>query len=181
METAKANSRRAREGFFDRFLQGRGIDIGCGTDKVLPDADGWDLSTGQGDATAMLGVKDWTYDWVYSSHCLEHLADPVTAVRNWWRILKPGGFLIIVVPHRDLYEKKRALPSRWNEDHKHFFVIDRNERPCTIGLLQMVDCALPDRKFETVWLRKCDDGRTITDSLIHSDGEFSIELVLRKT
>lgn len=44
-------------------------------------------------------VADSTYDMVYSSHCLEHLADPKRAVEEIWRVAKPGATVIIRVPH----------------------------------------------------------------------------------
>ena len=86
-----------------------GIDIGCDNDVLrLPEhlhleVRPWDLA--DGDATLMAGIPDESMDFVYSSHCLEHVVFPVTALRNWWRILKRGGFLLLNIPHRDLYEK----------------------------------------------------------------------------
>jgi len=59
------------------------------------------------------GVADETYDFVYSSHTIEHLPDPSEDIKNWFRVLKPDGYLIIYFPHRDLYEKKQ-LPLRFN-------------------------------------------------------------------
>ena len=35
---------------------------------------------------------------MYSSHCLEHMHDPVDALARWWRLVMSSGFLIIVVP-----------------------------------------------------------------------------------
>lgn len=179
-ETSKANLRREWEGFFDRYFGGKGIDIGCGTDKVRPDADEWDLYQGgrEGDATYMSGVPDEKYDWVYSSHCLEHLDDPATALKNWWRILKKGGNLILFVPHRDLYEKRERPPSRWNMEHKVFFVPEKHLHPDVFGLKQLVEETFPDGKI--VHLEVCDEGHTIGDPEIHSDGEYSIEMVVTK-
>lgn len=129
-ETRKAYYRRVEAGWFDTYLVGSGIDIGCGPDKLqspyasyLDDADrllkfecrGWDV--GDGDAQKMAGIADESFDFVYSSHCLEHMVDPSEALRNWWRILKPGGFLVVVVPDEDLYEQG-CWPSRGNGDHK---------------------------------------------------------------
>lgn len=129
-ETEKAQERRIKAGWFDKYLIGSGIDIGCGLDKlqspfktVLNEVDqlipfecrGWD--TGDGDAQYMKGIEDESFDFVYSSHCLEHMVDPSVALSNWWRILRPGGYLVVVVPDEDLYEQ-RIWPSRGNGDHK---------------------------------------------------------------
>src|SRR3546814_3492720 len=69
-----------------------------------------------------LGVADESYDFVHSSHCLEHLRDPEEGLRNWFRILKPGGHLIVTVPDEDLYEQG-IFPSAYNPDHKWTFTI----------------------------------------------------------
>jgi hypothetical protein len=82
------------------------------------------------------------------------------------------------VPHRDLYEKKKTLPSLWNLDHKHFFLPEDNEAPATLGLLSLLQSAV--RPFELVYVKACSDGHTITDPQLHSDGEYSIEAVLMK-
>ena len=91
-ETGKCSQMRLRRGDFDRYLIGSGIDIGAGGD-LLKITNGtvkrWDKS--EGDAQLMEGVKDESFDFVYSSHCLEHMKDVEIALRNWIRILKPGG------------------------------------------------------------------------------------------
>jgi SAM-dependent methyltransferase len=134
---------------------------------------------GDGDAQYLPGVADHSYDYAYSSHTLEHMSDPAIALKNWWRIVKPGGFLILYVPHRDLYEKKATLPSRFNPDHRHFFLADRYEAPDTIGLLPLIQSALVGA--DIVYVDTCSEGHTITDPDIHSDGEYSIEAVIRKS
>jgi hypothetical protein len=101
-----------------------------------------------------------------------------TALRNWWRLVITGGYLIIVVPHRDLYEKKKLLPSRWNSGHKVFWLMDRNEKPDTFGLLPMIRSALSN--YEIVRAVVCSDGTTIKDPETHSEGEYSIEVVIQK-
>lgn len=180
METAKARPRREQEQFFSQYLVGRGIDIGCGSDPITPDCDRWDLSFGSSDATGMSGVLNQTYDWVYSSHCLEHLHHPDIALYNWWRILKPNGTLIICVPHRNLYEKKTSLPSRWNPDHKLFFLPSHDDPPNTYSLLHLFQRSVL-WPYRLISLRELSCGHTITDPLQHSDGEYSIELIVRKS
>src|SRR5207248_11335926 len=115
---SKCKSMREQRGDFDNYLRGSGIDIGAGDDPlIIPNGTVrvWDLA--EGDAQLMAGVADNTYDFVYSSHCLEHMRDVEQALRNWVRILKPGGILYLVVPDYILYEKM-VWPSRFNPDHK---------------------------------------------------------------
>jgi SAM-dependent methyltransferase len=176
-ETTKARPRRLSEGFFEKYCRGRGLDIGYGGDLLAENCRGFDFE--DGDAQYLEGLPDEEFDFVYSSHTLEHLPDPVTALKNWWRVLKPGGYLIIYLPHRDLYEKKKTLPSRWNTDHKHFFLPDRDDPPDTIGVEPLLKRALSG--FEVVYVKTCREGHTITDPEVHSDGEYSIEAVVRKT
>jgi SAM-dependent methyltransferase len=75
----------------------------------------------------MAAVSADTFDFVYSSHCLEHMRDVPETLRNWTRILRPGGWLYVVVPDYVLYEKM-SWPSRFNSDHKQSFsgLIDRS-------------------------------------------------------
>lgn len=39
------------------------------------------------------------FDGILASHVLEHLPDPLAAMREWHRLLKPGGQLLVKVPH----------------------------------------------------------------------------------
>jgi SAM-dependent methyltransferase len=178
-ETAKAKIRRLKEGFFDKYFQGRGIDIGYGGDLVVPNCRGWDVE--DGDAHDLKGVADETYDFAYSSHVLEHLEDPARALRNWWRVVKPGGNLILYVPERDIFERKRTLPSDISLDHKHYFLLDRDDPPDTIGLIPLIEKDLAGA--EVVYQKICNAGfdpdRPLT--FIADNVEYSIELVLRKT
>ncbi|MCZ6701455.1 MAG: class I SAM-dependent methyltransferase [Ignavibacteria bacterium] len=175
-ETTKAYSRRLKEGFFENYCKGVGLDIGFGSDLVTKNAKGYDFE--HGNAQYLKGMKDNSYDFVYSSHTIEHLPDPAEGVKNWFRVVKPGGYLAIYLPHRDLYEKKKTLPSNFNLNHRHFFLIDRDELPDTIGIVPLIERTLND--FEIIYAKECNEGHTITDPDIHSDGEFSIEVVIRK-
>jgi SAM-dependent methyltransferase len=55
-------------------------------------------------------VPSGTYDFVLSSHMLEHTANPLRALSEWGRVLKPGGGLVLVVPHRDgTFDHRRPI------------------------------------------------------------------------
>ena len=91
-ETSKCEEIRRNRGDFDNFLKGKGIDIGAGDDVLkIPNGTVRPWDKGEGNAQLMAGVPDNEYDFVYSSHCLEHMVDVTEALTNWLRILTPGG------------------------------------------------------------------------------------------
>ncbi len=178
-ETSKAKARRDAEGFFKTpYFRGQGIDVGYGGDLVVPNCRGWDIE--HGDAQDLAGIPDASFDFVYSSHVLEHLDDPARAIRNWWRVLKPGGYLILYLPERDMFERKRTLPSTACLDHKHYFLLDRDDPPDTIGIIPLMNRNLSG--VEVVYTRTCDAGYDpkIPINLLW-DAEYSIELVAKKS
>jgi SAM-dependent methyltransferase len=62
------------------------------------------------DASDLSRIPDETYDFVMSSHVIEHIANPIRALKEWRRILKPDGAAIFVVPHRDYgFDHRRPL------------------------------------------------------------------------
>lgn len=48
-----------------------------------------------------LPLADASLDFVFSSHVLEHFPDPIRALREWDRVLRPGGVMLAVVPHKE--------------------------------------------------------------------------------
>jgi SAM-dependent methyltransferase len=52
-----------------------------------------------GEGSNLAGVPDASYDFVLSSHNLEHFANPVKALKEWQRVSRPGGSLILVLPN----------------------------------------------------------------------------------
>ncbi|HEY7852599.1 MAG TPA: class I SAM-dependent methyltransferase [Caulobacteraceae bacterium] len=62
------------------------------------------------EATDLAPVADGAYDFVLSSHMIEHCANPLRALHEWRRILKPGGALILVAPHKEgTFDHRRPL------------------------------------------------------------------------
>ncbi len=123
-ETSKCYKFREEKGYFDKYLSGSGIDIGGGDDPLrIKNGNVYCYDLKQGDAQYMANVKTNTYDFVYSSHCLEHMNDLEIAFHNWIRICKPGGYLYITVPHETYYEHD-VWPSRWNAGHRWSFTLD---------------------------------------------------------
>jgi SAM-dependent methyltransferase len=52
------------------------------------------------DAVDISSIQAQSYDFVFSSHCLEHIANPLKAVRDWLRVLKNRGYLVLILPEK---------------------------------------------------------------------------------
>jgi SAM-dependent methyltransferase len=60
------------------------------------------------EATNLHGIADHAYDYVLSSHNLEHVANPVRALKEWMRVVKPGGAIIAILPdYRHTFDHRR--------------------------------------------------------------------------
>jgi len=53
------------------------------------------------DATDLNLISNSKYDFVISSNCLEHVANPFKALNEWIRVVKKDGLLLLVLPKKD--------------------------------------------------------------------------------
>ncbi len=113
------------------YTRGKVLDLGCGIWRQFPHWTGVDQGacmTQEGvaippdlvaDCSKLDMIEDGSCN-VFSSHLLEHIQDYRAALRDWWRCIKVGGYLVLYLPHRDLYPNIGQPGS--NPDHKHDFV-----------------------------------------------------------
>lgn len=60
------------------------------------------------EASDLSDVKDNCYDFLLSSHSLEHIANPIKALKEWHRVVKPDGTIVLVVPDKEnTFDNKR--------------------------------------------------------------------------
>ena len=65
------------------------------------------------------------FDLVHASHLIEHLNDPGTFFREAWRVLRRGGYLLLITPNIDGFQA-RLMGSRWRSaifDHLYLFSV----------------------------------------------------------
>jgi len=113
-------------------------------------------------------------DAVFSSHCLEHIPDHIKAIQEWYRVTKVGGYVITIVPHAFLYERRKRPPSRWAELHHLRFYTP-------MSLLAEFEAALPPNSYRVRHLADNDlryDYGAPPDT--HPVGCYEIELVIEK-
>jgi SAM-dependent methyltransferase len=178
-EAGRSYELRVRNGFLDRYCSGGLVlDVGfSGYDNPdgktgVPGAIGIDVNYPGYDGRH-LPFADASVDTVFSSHCLEHILYDHAAIQDWYRVLKVGGFIVCIVPSQALYEKKRFLPSRFNEDHKRMYspasLVGSFEQALAVNSYRVRHLAENDRGFNY---------RLGPD--VHSDGAYEIELVVEK-
>jgi SAM-dependent methyltransferase len=64
------------------------------------------------DAVDLSSIPNQQYDFVFSSHCLEHIANPLKAVKEWFRVTKNNGHLILILPEKSkCFDHKRDYTS----------------------------------------------------------------------
>lgn len=81
-----------------RHCVGRGLDVGAGH-WPLPGSLPVDTVDGPGLIHRIEDVPPASQDYVFSSHCLEHIADWGAALDQWISKLRPGGTLFLYLPH----------------------------------------------------------------------------------
>ena len=189
-ETSKSLIRRLNDvRYANTYFKGSGIDIGAGNDSLgkykqqfplVEQVREWDLL--DGDAQILATIADETYDFVHSSHCLEHIVNPAEAYKNWLRVCKPGGYIITTIPDEDLYEQG-VFPG-FNYEHKTTWTIlkEKSWSPASINVIEFL---YPFRnqievlKIELVnGAFKYNEHRY--DQTYHSISDCAIEFIVRK-
>lgn len=91
------------EPFARFFCKGHGVNIGYGDShgKIF-DQNCLFLDLRDGIDCSALDLPLLSLDFVFSSHCLEHLTDWKSSLNNWVARLRVGGCLFLYLPHHDM-------------------------------------------------------------------------------
>lgn len=98
-----------------KYITGRIADVGCGPDKITPDAIGFDGRPLDGvdvNREGCLLDNRW-FDTIFSSHFLEHTPSMFEYIMDWYEHLESGGHIVLYLPDGRFYDNAA------NPEHLH--------------------------------------------------------------
>lgn len=116
------------------YCAGNGLDLGSAGDPIVPSAiqverpdhycpyfDDKQPPQLLGDAANLIWFKDGVLEYVYSSHLIEDFSEEEQkkVIREWCRVIKPGGHLVILAPERWRWAEALKAGQPPNLAHKH--------------------------------------------------------------
>ena len=126
-ETSKCRKRLAK------YCTGNGLDLGFGGDPINSTAIRMDFPSPYtevgtypvqlgGSAENLYWFKNDVLDYIYSSHLLEDFEQTEAVLREWLRVIKPGGKLVIFCPDEQQFRKHCSETGQpYNTAHVHEF------------------------------------------------------------
>jgi SAM-dependent methyltransferase len=118
-----------------KYCEGSGVDIASQGDAVVPWAMSFDLpepeflrySSGNPPKGPIhlrghddkLPFDSGSLSFVYASHILEDHLDWLPILKEWCRCVKIGGYIIILIPEKDLWSQAIQRGQPPNNSHKH--------------------------------------------------------------
>jgi O-antigen biosynthesis protein len=149
-----------REKLASKYLRGEGIEIGALHQPLVtpvnvrvdyvdrlsstelrshyPELDAYSIKKPDiiDDAQTLTTVMNAQYDFCIANHVLEHMDDPIGALSNWIRILKPGGILFFSVP-----DINNPLDSGRNLTNLNHLIKDHAEKDKKDDFVHYLECA----------------------------------------
>ena len=193
---------RRLQGLFTRHIPagGQAIDVGCGrslfADMTVPldfrvyagDLNYQSVHARAGevphqswavfDAEAV-PFRDAQFDGLFAGEIIEHVPDARRTLREWWRVLKPGGIAIITTPNRErLVAVADGLESPCSRDHLR----ELSYRELTRDLLPSCgfECVEQDCMYLELWLRNLFNGGRVEDFLQRAGNRSTYVRAMRR-
>jgi len=95
------------------------------------------------DAVDLGNIRDNAYEFVLSSHSLEHVANPVKALKEWVRVVKNDGYILLVVPDKnETFDHLRNVTSFGHLINDYNNAIEENDLSHMSEILEKHDLSM---------------------------------------
>lgn len=99
-------------------------------------------------------VAENSFDFVFSSHVLEHFYNPLSALREWKRVVKNNGYIVAIVPSKNkTFDRKRkctTIEEFYQRDKDYDKSISYQEAHHTVWLLKTFKSFAKEFEYELV-------------------------------
>ena len=128
-----------------KYCRGKGVDVGA---SRWPLEGARAIDDGPDENAYRIHEADGCLDFLFSSHTLEHLDRPWDALGEWTRVLRPGGILMLYLPHPacEMWTTENLPFHKWNPDP---FTVE-DELKNRFGYTILAITYLPDAFFSFV-------------------------------
>lgn len=119
--------------------------------KTCPDSIHWHTC----DLNSPTAIAGRSFDAIFSAELIEHLENPRALAREWFRLLKPGGWLLFSTPNNESLRSVLALICRG-----HYSAFGETSYPAHITALLRKDIERITREagFEMIQIHSTDHG-----------------------
>jgi len=159
-----------------KYCRGQGIEVGPGSNPYCNHANTiYADKFGRKDPksptpdiicdASSIPAEDNSFDFLLSSHCLEHCPDVLKVLYEWKRVIKPEGKICLILPHgRRTFDKGRTLSTLEHHIEDYNNNVDTKDtthweqyEKYTIGQanhLWLQDAKFPDGSLNRNWIVK---------------------------
>lgn len=118
------------------YISGQGLDLGCGDSRIHDWLVGIDKNPGTTqrgpnliqDITDLSMFADKSQDFIFSSYALNEIADQPAALREWWRLIKDDGYLVLYLPITEDCTPKKIVDAMFPLRPWQFVVARANDK-----------------------------------------------------
>jgi SAM-dependent methyltransferase len=112
------------------------------------------------DAVNLISIPNNSYDFIFASHTLEHIANPLKALTEWKRVIVSGGYIILILPEKSAcFDHNRNISSFKTLLKQYDNNVDENDLSTLPEILRNHDLAMdpPAGNFEQFTRRSLDN------------------------
>ena len=103
------------------------------------------------EASDLSHIDDESYDFIMSSHVIEHIANPLKTISEWKRVVRIGGVILFVCPHKDgTYDHKRPITPLAHLIEDYIKGVDENDLTHQSEVLKLHDLSRDTNSYDQV-------------------------------